>query len=170
MFTMARHAGRSGVLAACLLAMLAGPASAAGAEVVTGRDSLDGVDHDFMICGWEATFTARGQIHWTVAIADDHHGHVTVQEAVTYTLVIDDDPSVPPSLRGETWRGQSMISFTANFDPSSEREVTRQVQTFFEGPFRGLSERIALRIAADGTVLVDSFVSKFDVDCAALGA
>ena len=51
-----------------------------------------------MICGWEATFTTTGQVHWTVAIDDDHHGHVTFQEAVSYTLVIDDDPEVPASL------------------------------------------------------------------------
>src|SRR6188474_125319 len=125
MFHVVKRATRSSVLGACLLALLAGPTSASGAEVIVGRDSLDGVAHEFMICGWDATFTATGQIHWTVAIDDEHHGHVTVQEAVSYVLVIDDDPEVPASLRGAIWRGHNVISFVTNFDPASEREVTR---------------------------------------------
>jgi hypothetical protein len=135
-----------------------------------GRESLDGVAHDFMICGWEATFTTTGQVHWTVAIADDHHGHVTFQEAVSYTLVIDDDPEVPESLRGATWRGHNMISFVTNFDPASEREITRQVQPAWEGPFRGLIERFTLVIAADGTIRVDRQVLPTEIDCEAFGA
>lgn len=170
MFTIVRHAARSSALVACLLAMSAGPTFATEAEVFVGRESLDGVGQDFMICGWGATFTASGQAHWTVAIAGDHHGHVNFQESVSYVLVIDDDPNVPEALRGATWRGHSMISFVTNFDPASKREITRTVQTAFEGPFRSLSERITLVIDADGTVRVDRLISNWDVDCEALAA
>ena len=170
MFHVVKRATRSSVLGACLLALLAGPTSASGAEVIVGRDSLDGVAHEFMICGWDATFTATGQIHWTVAIDDEHHGHVTVQEAVSYVLVIDDDPEVPASLRGAIWRGHNVISFVTNFDPASEREVTRSVQPMWEGPFRSLIERFTMVIGADGTVRVDRQVLEPQVDCEALGA
>ena len=170
MFTIVRHAARSSVLVACLLAMSAGPTSASAAEVFVGRESLDGVAQDSMICGWGATFTASGQAHWTVAIAGDRHGHVNFQESVNYVLVIDDDPNVPEALRGATWRGRNMFSFVTNFDPASEREITRTVQTAFEGPFRSLSERITLVIDADGTVRVDRLISNWDVDCQALAA
>jgi hypothetical protein len=170
MFNVIKRATRSGVLCASLLALLAGPTSASAAEVIVGRDSLDGIGHEFMISGWEATFTATGQIHWTVAMADDHHGHVTVQEAVSYTLVIDDDPEVPASLRGATWHGHNVISFVTNFDPASQREITRSVQPYWEGPFRGLSERFTLVIDADGTVRVDRQILDTEVDCGALGA
>ena len=80
---------------------------------------------------------------------------MTFQEAVSYTLVIDDDPEVPASLRGATWRGHNVISFVTNFDPASEREITRQVQPCWEGPFRSLIERFTMVITADGTVRVD---------------
>jgi|SoiMethySBSTD1v2_1073268.scaffolds.fasta_scaffold16389_1 hypothetical protein len=170
MFSLIKRATRSGALGGCLLALLAGPTAASGTEVVVGRDSLDGVAHEFNICGWEATFTATGQIHWTVAMADEHNGHVTVQEAVSYVLVIDDDPNVPESLRGATWRGHNVISFVTNFDPASEREITRSVQPFWEGPFRGLSERFTMVIAADGTVRVDRQVLPSEIDCEAFGA
>jgi len=170
MFHSIKRATRSGILGACLLALLAGPTAASAAEVIVGNDSLDGVDHSFMICGWEATFTTTGQIHWTVAIDDEHHGHVTVQEAVSYVLVIDDDPEVPASLRGATWRGHNVISFVTNFDPASERGITRSVQPYWEGPFRGLSERFTIVIASDGTIRVDRQALDTDVDCAAFGA
>jgi hypothetical protein len=170
MFTIVRHAARSSALVACLLGILAGPVSASAAEVVVGRESLDGVGHDFMICGWGATFTTSGQAHWTVTIAGDRHGHVNFQESVSYVLVIDDDPNVPEALRGATWRGHNMISFATNFDLASEREVTRTVQTAFEGPFRSLSERITLVIDADGTARVDRLISNWDSDCEALAA
>jgi len=170
MLTIVRHAARSSALVACLLGMSAGPTLAAGADVNIGRESLDGVTHDFMICGWGATFTASGQAHWTVTIVDDHQVHVTFQESVTYVLVIDDDPNVPEALRGATWRGYNMFSFGANFDPTSEREVTRSVQTAFEGPFRSLTERITLVVAADGTVRIDRLISEFDADCEKLAA
>lgn len=170
MLNMVKRVTRSGVLGACLLAVLAGPAAAGRAEVIVGRESLDGVNHWFMICGWEATETATGQIHWTVAMADAHHGHVTVQEEISYVIVIDDDPEVPASLRGATWRGHNVISFVTNFDPASEREITRSVQPYWEGPFRGLSERFTMVIDADGTVRVDRQVLATEIDCEALGA
>ena len=170
MFNVIKQGTRAGVLGACLLALLAGPTSASGAEVSVGRESLDGVAHLFNICGWEVTETAKGQIHWAVAIADEHHGHVTVQEVISTVLVIDDDPDVPESLRGATWRGHNMISFVTNFDPGSDREITRSVQPYWEGPFRGLSERFTMVIGADGTVRVDRQVLDTEVDCEAFGA
>lgn len=170
MLTIVRHAARSSALVACLLAMSAGPTFATGAEVIVGRASLDGVNHDFMICGWEATFTASGQAHWTVTTAGDHQFHVNFQESVSYVLVIDDDANVPEALRGVAWRGSNMISFATNVDLASEREVTRTVQTAFEGPFRSLIERITLVIAADGTVRFDRLISDFDADCESLAA
>ena len=170
MFTIVRNAARSSALVACLLAMSAGPALATEAEVIVGRASLDAVTHEFMICGWGATFTTSGQAHWTVTIAGEHHLHVNFQELVSYLLVIDDDPSTPEALRGATWRGSNMISFATNVDPASEREVTRTVQTAFEGPFHGQIERITLVVAADGTVRVNRFISDFEADCEALAA
>jgi hypothetical protein len=170
MLNMVNRATRSGVLGACLLALVAGPTSASGAEVVVGRDSLDWVNHWEMICGWEATETATGQIHWTVAMADEHHGHVTVQEEISYVTVMDDDPEVPASLRGATWHGHNVISFVTNFDPASKREITRSVQPYWEGPFRSLSLRFTIVIAADGTVRVDREVLDTEIDCEALGA
>ena len=170
MFTIVRHAARASALVACLLAMSAGPTFAAEAEVIVGRASLDSVSHEFMICGWGATFTASGQAHWTVTIAGDHQFHVNFQESVSYVLVIDDDPTVPEALRGAAWRGSNMISFATNVDPASEREVTRTVQTAFEGPFHGQIERITLVVAPDGTVRIDRFISDFDADCEALAA
>lgn len=170
MLTIVRHAGLSSVLIACLLAVSAGPTFATGAEVIVGRASLDDVNHDFMICGWGATFTVSGQVHWTVTIAGDHQFHFSFQESISYVLVIDDDPNVPDALRGVTWRGSNMISFATIVDPASEHEVTRTVQTAFEGPFRSQIERITLVVAADGTVRVDRFVSDFDANCESLVA
>jgi hypothetical protein len=170
MLTIVRHIARSSALVACLFAMSAGPTFAREAEVTVGRASLDGVSHEFMICGWGATFTASGQAHWTVTIAGDHQFHVNYQESVSYVLVIDEDPTVPEAFRGDAWRGSNMFSFATNFDPGSEREVTRTVQTAFEGPFRSLIERITLVAAADGTVRVDRFISDFEADCEALAA
>jgi len=170
MLKLIKRLARSGALGACLLALLAFPTSASGAGVIVGRESLDGVGHDFNICSWGATFTETGQIHWTVAMADDKHGHVTVQEAVSYVLVIDDDPNVPESLRGATWRGHNVISFVTNFDPASERAITRSVQPYWEGPFRSLSLRYTMVIDADGTIRVDRQVLDTEIDCEALGA
>jgi hypothetical protein len=147
----------------------AGGALAAGADVTNGSDSLDGQFVDWMICGWPGTFTQRGESHWTVVTADDHHRHVTYQEEVAYTVTIDDGPEVPAGLRGVTWHGHSVISYVANADPSSSREISRSVQVFFEGPFRSLSERITLHVAPDGTVLVDRDIVSVDVDCSTLG-
>ena len=169
MLTIIRHAALGSALVAGLLAMSAGPTFATGAEVIVGRASLDGVSHDFMICGWEATFTASGQAHWTVTIASDHHFHFTFQESGQLCA--------GHRRRSERARGfarsclarLNMISFATNVDPASEREVTRTVQTAFEGPFRGQIERITLVVAADGTVRVDRFISDFEADCESAG-
>ena len=45
MFNVIKRGTRAGVLGASLLALLAGPTSASGAEVIVGRESLDGVGH-----------------------------------------------------------------------------------------------------------------------------
>jgi len=153
-----------------LVGALVGPTFAAGQVVGVGRESLDGVVHDNMICGWGATFTSTGQIHWTFTNDPNRPTHVNVQESVAYTLKIDDDASVPTALRGVTWRGHNVIAFVQNLDPMSERVVIHSVQPFWEGPFRGLSERFTLNVAADGTVRVDRTVVDFDVDCDALAA
>ena len=153
-----------------LIAALAGPAVAAGQVVGVGGASLDAVFHDYMICGWQGTFTATGQIHWTFTTDPNRPTHVNVQESVSYTLVLDDDPSVPAALRGVTWRGHNVYTFVENVDPASGRVVVHSVQPFWEGPFRGLSERFTLVIAPDGTVRVDRAVAQFDVDCEGLVA
>ena len=167
MRTHFRHGIQVAVLTGSLVAVSAGQALAGGAEIIVGGDSLDGVSHQFNICGWEATFTTTGQSHWTVVIADDKHGHVTYQDQITDVLVFDDDLDVPEALRGETWRGHNVFSFIANWDPSSSREMSRTVQRAFEGPFRSLSERITFRMTADGTVLVDRTITDWEIDCAA---
>ena len=156
-------------IAMSLALLPAGTALAAQADVQTGSASLDGVFADQMICGWPASFRQRGEAHWTVVTADARHGHVTYQEASTYTMTIDDDPAVPADLRGVSWLGHNQFSFVANWDPSSSREISRSVQTWFEGPFRSLSERITLHVAPDGTVLVDRDVLDADIDCSTLG-
>ena len=173
MHAIRRRVARSIAIAGSSLALvgtLAGPAFAGGQVVGVGRESLDGVFHDNMICGWGATFTSTGQIHWTFTNDPNRPTHVNVQESVAYTLTIDDDASVPTELRGVTWRGHNVIAFVENLDPNSERVVSHSVQPFWEGPFRGLSERFTLTIAADGTVRVDRTVVEFDVDCDALEA
>ena len=173
MHAFRRRVARSIAIVGASLALvgaLAGPAFAAGQVVGVGRESLDGVFHDNMICGWGAMFSSTGQLHWTFTNDPNRPTHVNVQESVAYTLTIDDDASVPTALRGVTWRGHSVIAFVENLDPSSERAVTHSVQPFWEGPFRGLSERFTLIVAADGTVRVDRTVVEFDVDCDALAA
>jgi len=161
---------RTGALIGLILAVSAGPAFAQSARVVTGRETLDSVAQDFNICGFMSTFTTTGQGHWTEVFDDRHVAHITFQEQVNYTLVIGDGAEVPESLRGTTWRGRNMISFMTHSDPTTSREVAHYIDTGFEGPFRGLRERLTLVIGPDGTIRVERAVTNWDVDCEALGA
>ena len=74
MRTLVRQAIQVAVLTGSLVAASAGLALAGGAEVVVGRESLDGATHQVNICGWEASFTTTGQSHWTFVLAGDNHG------------------------------------------------------------------------------------------------
>jgi hypothetical protein len=150
-------------------ALLAAPALAAGADVQNYRGSADGTSHDFNICSWPSEFVAHGQWHATVMSSGANRIHVIYQESVRYEVTIDDDLTVPVAARGLVWQGINVFAFETDFDPTTAQEQTRSVQTFFEGPFRGLSERVTLRVAADGTILVDKTVSPADVDCSAFG-
>ena len=173
MYATRRRIARSIAIALSSLTLvgaLAGQAFGAGQVIGVGSDSLDGVFHDLMICSWGATFTSTGQIHWTFTTDPNRPGHINVQESVSYTLTIDDDPSVPVALRGVTWHGHNVFAFVENVDPASDRVISHSVQTFWEGPFRSLSERFTLVIGPDGTVRVDRAVVAFDVDCEALAA
>ena len=151
-------------------ALLAAPALAAGADVQNYRGSADGTSHDFNICGWPSTFVARGQWHATVMSSGANRIHVIYQESVRYEVTIDDDLSVPVAARGLAWQGINVFVFETDFDPTTALEQTHSVQNAFEGPFRSLTERVTLRVAADGTILVDQTVTRWESDCSSFGA
>ena len=151
-------------------ALLAAPALAAGAEVQNYRGSADGTSHDFNICGWPSTFVAHGQWHATVMSSGANRIHVNYQESVRYEVTIDDDLTVPVVARGLVWQGINVFAFETDFDPTTALEQTRSVQNAFEGPFRSLTERVTLRVAADGTILVDQTVTRWESDCSSFGA
>jgi hypothetical protein len=169
MSRIARHGISAFTAVAIIASLLAAPALAAGADVQNYRGSADGTSHDFNICSWPSVFVAHGQWHVTVMSSGGNRIHVIYQESVRYEVTIDDDLSVPVAARGLVWQGINVFAFETNFDPTTAQEQTRSVQTFFEGPFRGLSERVTLRVAADGTILVDKTVSPSDVDCSVFG-
>jgi hypothetical protein len=169
MSRIARHGISAFAAAAIICSLLAAPALAAGADVQNYRGSADGTSHDFNICSWPSVFVAHGEWHATVMSSGANRIHVIYQESVRYEVTIDDDLSVPVAARGLVWQGINVFAFETNFDPTTDEEQTHSVQTFFEGPFRGLSERVTLRVAADGTILVDRTVSPSDVDCSAFG-
>ena len=161
-------------LAALTLMAAAAPALAAPAEVTLKSGSLDLPSHDLNICGWPATFTSTGQFHFgevVVSGADPRFVQSHVHETVNYTLVIDDDPSVPEALRGATWRGRFQDTIVVSGSLLDGRFHLMIVNTFAEGPFRGLKEQITLVIAADGTVQVERHdVEEGPPDCDALTA
>ena len=101
--------------------------------------------------------TARGAFHSIFHLTDN------------WTLVIADDPSVPASVRGETWRGRNEITQIVNSDPTGQRVVEITINPFSEGPFHGLVERVTFVTDADGTVRVASHEFHGDVDCGAFG-
>jgi hypothetical protein len=82
-------------LVAIALAVPPAAASAGGAVVSNELGSLDGTFHDLNICGWPASFTTAGRYQLESVMVDDIHGHFAYHEAVNWTLVVDDDPSVP---------------------------------------------------------------------------
>jgi len=148
---------------------LAGPAIAsAAADVLHESGRLDGTFHDLNICGWPATFTTSGRFQFERVTVDDIHGHFAYHEAVNYTLVIDDDPSVPEAFRGATWRGRNEENIVGNFDPLSSRGMFVRLNPFSEGPFHGLVEQLVFIRAADGTVTLEKIDVVGEVDCASL--
>jgi hypothetical protein len=169
MFRIVRRGISAFAAATVIGSLLTTPAFAAGADVQHYRGSADGTSHDFNICGWPSVFVAHGQWHVTVMSSGADRIHVIYQESVRYEVTIDDDVSIPIAARGLVWQGINVFAFESDFDPTTAQEQTRSVQNFFEGPFRGLSERVTLRVAADGTILVDKTVSPSDVDCSAFG-
>jgi hypothetical protein len=144
-----------------------GAAAAAGApvdqETFHFTDTFDSAN----ICGWPSTFTTSGVFHYTVVIADAHHGHISWNTVENYSVTIHNEEGVPESVRGLTWRGRNQIAYEANFDPSTDRLIEHSVQTAFEGPFRAQIERITLHIAADGTVTRDETLTRWTAtaDC-----
>ena len=160
-------------LAALTLMSAAAPALAAPAEVTLKSGSLDLPGHDLNICGWPATFTGTGQFHFeevVVSGADPRFVQSHVHETVNYTLVIDDDPSVPEALRGATWRGHLEDTIVVGGSLVDGRFRLTIVNTFAEGPFRGLKLQTTLVIAADGTVQVERDDVGGQIDCDALTA
>ena len=157
----------AGFLMALALAILAGPAPALAADTVVFRDHGDfyGEADEPNICGWPAHFS--GHITYQLMTVDAGGGtfHVTYHQTDNWTLVIADDPSVPASVRGETWRGRNEINYVLNVDPLTQRVVEITLNPNAEGPFRGLLERITLVVGADGSVRVDSHEFVGDVDC-----
>ena len=150
------------------LLSLALPATALGAGADVSRDSGSAVAafDSPNICGWPASFNQTGGWHYTV-VSTQGHQHVNYNEAVNWTLVLADDPSVPVSLRGVTWRGRNELTFVLNLDPSTERVVNVILNPNSEGPFHGLLERIVFVAGADGTVRVDRHEFVGAVDCSA---
>ena len=169
MSRIARHGISAFAAAAIVCSLLAAPALAAGADVQNYRGSADGTSHDFNICGWPSVFVAHGQWHVTVMSSGENRIHVIYQESVRYEVTIDDDLSVPVAARGLVWQGINVFAFERDFDPTTAQEQTHSVQNAFEGPFRSLTERVTLRVAADGTILVDQTITRFDADCSAFG-
>jgi hypothetical protein len=143
-------------------------ASADGAVVSNELGSLDGTFHDLNICGWPATFTTAGRYQLESVMVDDIHGHFAYHEAVNWTLVVDDDPSVPAPFRGETWRGRNEESVVGNFDPLSLRGMFVRLNPFSEGPFHGLVEQLVFVRAEDGSVRVEKVDFVGEIDCAGL--
>jgi hypothetical protein len=140
------------------------PASAAGSIVVREKGRFDPAPYtDLNICGWPSTFLQTGEWHYTVVFGDGHR-HDLYQESFRWSLTIADDPAVPASVRGVTWRGRNELSgvFT---ELDGDRVLYHTVQTASEGPFKGLTERVTFRTDADGSILVDRIITNWDVDC-----
>jgi hypothetical protein len=156
-----------------VVAALAVPAAAvaAPAEVTLKSGSIDLPGHDLNICGWGATFTSTGQFHFgevVVSGTDPRFVQSHVHETVNYTLVIDDDPSVPVALRGATWRGRFEDTIVVSGSLLDGRFHLTIVSTFAEGPFHGLRDQMTLFISADGTIQVERHEIGGEADCDAL--
>src|SRR5215212_9613591 len=168
---MSRRATSTAIAVVAALAVWPAAAFAGPADVTVKMGSLDLPGHDLNICGWPATFTSSGQFHFTEVVvsgADPRFVTSHVHETVNYTLVIDDDPAVPEALRGATWRGHLEDTIVVAGSLLDGRFRLTIVNTFAEGPFRGLKQQITFVAGADGTVRVDRDEVAADVDCAAL--
>ena len=160
-----------GVPAALVLAfaliILAGPGSALAGGAVVFRDhgNSSGEADEANICGWPSHFD--GHITYTVVNVEAPGGtfHIAFHLTDNWTIVIADDPSVPASVRGETWRGRNEITYVLNVDPSTQRVVEIVVNPFSEGPFHGLVERVTFVVGADGSVRVDRHELVGEIDC-----
>jgi hypothetical protein len=159
------------VLIGVLLSLLLSTSTALAAPAVVQHTSgvFDGVFDDFNICGWPATFSDVDRFHVIVVTTDAHNSHINFEAADNWTLVIHDDPSVPVSVRGATWRGRNEFSFVRNFDPTTDRLVVVTVNPNAEGPFKGLLDRTTFVVNADGTVRVDNHQVLGTVGCSILG-
>jgi hypothetical protein len=120
------------------------------------------------ICGWLATFTGEGKFHLIVEDTGVGPMHVTFHETFNYTLVLEDDPSVPIDLQGMSWRGRNVATVVFNADSAGDRVIFVSRQNFAEGPFHGLSEQITFVQDPNGVVRVDRQVLFDGVDCSAL--
>lgn len=154
------------LVVALLLLLVAVPSSALGAGAVVFRDhgNSSGEADEPNICGWPAHFDGHITYELTTVDAGGNY-HVTFHLTDNWTVLIADDPSVPASVRGETWRGRNEITYILNVDPSTQRIVEVTVNPFSEGPFRGLVDRITLVVNPDGTARVDRHEINGSIDC-----
>ncbi len=143
-------------------------AAAASADVYRERGSLAGTFTDLNICNWPSTFTRTGGYSIVAVDTSAATGSFHYHEAVNYSLVIGDDPSVPEAFRGVTWRGRNEETVVGTFDADGGRSVFVLVNPFSEGPFRGLVERITFVSDANGVVHVDRETFTGSIDCDAL--
>ena len=157
------------LVVALLLLLVAVPSTALAAGAVVFRDhqSTTGQDLGPNICGWPSALSGGMEAQLLVVDAGNGNFHVTYHQTDNWTLVIANDPSVPESVRGETWRGRNEINYILNVDPSAQRVIEIFLNPNGEGPFRGLLEKTTLVISPDGTVRVDNHEFVGEVDCAA---
>ena len=142
-----------------------GSALAAGTDVFRFHSNSSGEADDTNICGWPSHFD--GHVTFNIIVLDRTDGtfHVNFHQTDNWLVTIADDPSVPASVRGETWRGRDEFTYVLNADPSSQRLVQVAINPNSEGPFHGLLERYTLVVAADGTVRVENHEFQGEVDC-----
>jgi hypothetical protein len=159
------------LLIAFTIALTTSVGSVLAAETIVFRDhsNTSGEADETNICGWPAHFD--GHVTFNLVALDQADGtfHVNFHQTDNWTVAIADDPSVPASVRGETWRGRDEFTFVLNMDPSSQRVVQIAINPNSEGPFHGLLERYTLVVGADGTVRVENHEFVGEVDCSVFG-
>jgi hypothetical protein len=141
------------------------PALADGAVVWRDHGNTAGEADEPNICGWPSHFD--GHITFSVVAVESPDGtsHLTFHLTDNWTLVIADDPSVPASVRGDTWRGRSEMTQVVNLDASTQRVVQIFINPFAEGPFQGLVERVTFVVDPSGNVRVDRREFLGEIDC-----